>query len=241
MAGSPPPSATASPATTSSSTSASTRTTIKVGMLADLSGAFAGLVQEVVAAQQVYWDNVNATGGIAGRQVELVIEDNAYDVAVNVEKYQILRDEVAILSQVTGSPAHRGDRPGHGERQPSRHPADVVLRLGRSRARSERVRDLHQLLHRVDERARVAAAEPRRPDGGDRLLPGRVRPGRRRRRQDGGRGPRSRGRLRRRGAGHPAVGRQPEPGPERVVVADRPGRPRPGVGDGQPGHARARS
>jgi ABC-type branched-subunit amino acid transport system substrate-binding protein len=78
--------------------------TIKVGMLADLSGAFAPLVQEVVAAQQVYWDNVNATGGIAGRQVELVIEDNAYDVAVNVEKYQIVRDQVAILSQVTGSP-----------------------------------------------------------------------------------------------------------------------------------------
>lgn len=79
-------------------------TTIKVGMLADLSGAFAPLVQEVVAAQQVYWDQVNETGGIAGRQVELVIEDNAYDVAVNVEKYQIVRDQVAILSQVTGSP-----------------------------------------------------------------------------------------------------------------------------------------
>lgn len=79
-------------------------TTIKVGMLADLSGAFAPLVQEVVAAQQVYWDRVNETGGIAGRQVELVIEDNAYDVALNVEKYQIVRDQVAILSQVTGSP-----------------------------------------------------------------------------------------------------------------------------------------
>ncbi len=73
-------------------------------MLADLSGAFAPLVQEVVEAQQVYWDDVNANGGIAGREVELVIEDNAYDVAQNVEKYQILKDEVAILSQVTGSP-----------------------------------------------------------------------------------------------------------------------------------------
>ena len=79
-------------------------TTIRVGMLADLSGAFAALVQEIVEAQQVYWDDVNANGGIAGRQVELVIEDNAYDVAQNVEKYQILKDQVAIISQATGSP-----------------------------------------------------------------------------------------------------------------------------------------
>ena len=40
-------------------------------MLADLSGAFAPLVTEIVEAQKVYWDKVNANGGIAGRQVEL--------------------------------------------------------------------------------------------------------------------------------------------------------------------------
>lgn len=79
-------------------------TTIKVGMLADLSGIFAPIVRDVVAAQEVYWDDVNANGGIGGRQVELVIEDNAYDVAQNVEKYAIVREDVAMLSQVTGSP-----------------------------------------------------------------------------------------------------------------------------------------
>ena len=79
-------------------------TTIKVGMLADLSGAFAPLVTEIVEAQKVYWDNVNANGGIAGRQIELLIEDNSYDVAVMQEKYEILRNEVAIISQSTGSP-----------------------------------------------------------------------------------------------------------------------------------------
>ncbi len=81
-----------------------TEDTITVGMLADLSGAFAPLVREIVEAQQVYWDIVNENGGIAGRQVELLIEDNAYDVAQNVEKYAILRDQVAIFSQMTGSP-----------------------------------------------------------------------------------------------------------------------------------------
>jgi ABC-type branched-subunit amino acid transport system substrate-binding protein len=78
--------------------------TIKVGMLADLSGAFAPLVTEIVEAQEVFWDKVNEEGGIAGRQIELLVEDNAYDVATQLEKYEILRDQVAIFSQSTGSP-----------------------------------------------------------------------------------------------------------------------------------------
>jgi ABC-type branched-subunit amino acid transport system substrate-binding protein len=79
-------------------------TTIKVGMLADLSGAFAPLVSEIVEAQRVFWDDVNAQGGIAGRQIELVIEDTGYDVAIHQEKFEAMRDEVAIFSQSTGSP-----------------------------------------------------------------------------------------------------------------------------------------
>ena len=78
--------------------------TIKVGMLADLSGAFAPLVTEIVEAQRVYWDKVNEEGGIAGRQIELVVEDNAYDVPTQLEKYEAIRNEVAIISQSTGSP-----------------------------------------------------------------------------------------------------------------------------------------
>ena len=73
-------------------------------MLADLSGAFAPLVTQIVEAQQVYWDTVNAAGGIAGRQVELIVEDTGYDVPTHLEKYEAIRDEVAIISQSTGSP-----------------------------------------------------------------------------------------------------------------------------------------
>jgi ABC-type branched-subunit amino acid transport system substrate-binding protein len=78
--------------------------TITVGMLADLSGAFAGLVTEITEAQEVFWETVNAEGGIAGRQIELVVEDTGYDVATHVEKYEAIRDRVAIISQSTGSP-----------------------------------------------------------------------------------------------------------------------------------------
>ena len=81
-----------------------TEDTITVGMLADLSGAFAPLVSEIVEAQTVYWDAVNRDGGIAGKQVELIIEDNAYDVPTQLEKYEVMRENAAIISQSTGSP-----------------------------------------------------------------------------------------------------------------------------------------
>lgn len=82
--------------------------TIRVGMLADLSGIFAPLVVEIVEAQEVYFEMVNDNGGIAGRQVELVIEDNAYDTTRHQEIYERMRaqsaDGVVWISQSTGSP-----------------------------------------------------------------------------------------------------------------------------------------
>ncbi|MEJ7562286.1 MAG: ABC transporter substrate-binding protein [Ilumatobacteraceae bacterium] len=47
---------------------------------------------------------MNAEGGIAGREVELVVLDNGYDVPTQLERYEELRDEVAIISESTGSP-----------------------------------------------------------------------------------------------------------------------------------------
>ena len=44
-----------------------TEDTITLGLLADLTGPFAPLVQDIVATQEVYWDIVNEAGGIAGK------------------------------------------------------------------------------------------------------------------------------------------------------------------------------
>src|SRR5690348_13905168 len=68
--------------TTSNSTKASAVKTdfganaskIRIGLLADLSGPFSTLVKDITLAQQVYFDRLNKAGGIAGRQIELVIE-----------------------------------------------------------------------------------------------------------------------------------------------------------------------
>lgn len=81
-----------------------TEDTIKLGFLADLTGIFAPLVTDIVDAQEVYWEKVNEAGGIAGRQVELVIEDTGYDVTRTGEQYEKMRDEVAAIPLSTGSP-----------------------------------------------------------------------------------------------------------------------------------------
>ena len=86
--------------------------TIRVGMIADLSGIFAPLVVEIVEAQKVYFEMVNENGGIAGRQVELVIEDNGYDTTKHQEIYERMRAPsdagVVWISQSTGSPHTAG-------------------------------------------------------------------------------------------------------------------------------------
>src|SRR5690606_32756200 len=78
--------------------------TIKIGLLSDLSGPFAPLVQEIVTGHEVYWEDVNRNGGINGLEVELVIEDNAYDVPTHLQKYEEIRNEVAVIGHSTGSP-----------------------------------------------------------------------------------------------------------------------------------------
>jgi len=79
--------------------------TIKVGLLSDLSGLFAPLVQIITDANIAFWDKVNADGGIAGgRMVELVVTDTSYDVPTHVQLYEELKAEVAAIGQSTGSP-----------------------------------------------------------------------------------------------------------------------------------------
>ncbi|MGH8927280.1 MAG: ABC transporter substrate-binding protein, partial [Acidimicrobiia bacterium] len=85
-----------------------TEDTITVGLLADLTGIFSPLVQDIVAAQEVYWDLVNEAGGIADRQIEMNVQDTNYNVDQHRTLYEGMRDQVAIISQSTGSPHTSG-------------------------------------------------------------------------------------------------------------------------------------
>jgi ABC-type branched-subunit amino acid transport system substrate-binding protein len=78
--------------------------TIYVGLLADITGPFSGTVIDVLDAQVAFWSKVNEEGGIAGRRVELLIENTGYSPELHVEKYASLADRVVMIAHSTGSP-----------------------------------------------------------------------------------------------------------------------------------------
>ncbi len=78
--------------------------TITLGLLSDLTGPFGALVTPIVTGQEVYWDNVNANGGINGLEVKLEVRDTQYVVDNHVQLYEELKDQVAAFGHSTGSP-----------------------------------------------------------------------------------------------------------------------------------------
>jgi ABC-type branched-subunit amino acid transport system substrate-binding protein len=77
--------------------------TISLGVLADLSGPFASLSIDVTDALEVYWDGVNAAGGIQGWTVDLVIADTRGDPAQWRDAYEELEPRVLAIAQAFGS------------------------------------------------------------------------------------------------------------------------------------------
>jgi branched-chain amino acid transport system substrate-binding protein len=88
----PPPAAATSapvPAKTSAVPSASSSTSgapIRIGVIASTSGFFAALGEHMVPGAQMAVDKVNASGGLLGRKVELMLRDDQADPSVVVQK-----------------------------------------------------------------------------------------------------------------------------------------------------------
>jgi ABC-type branched-subunit amino acid transport system substrate-binding protein len=78
--------------------------TITLGILTDLSGVFAVLGKTVTQGAQLYFNQLNQSGGICGRQVKLVIKDDSYDVQKAVGLYADMKDSVLGMEQLLGSP-----------------------------------------------------------------------------------------------------------------------------------------
>lgn len=80
--------------------------TIKLGVLTPLSGQVADPIGlPLTAGGDVYWQKVNAAGGVAGKyKVELVKEDNQYDIAQTKAKYAKIKNDVVMFSQILGTP-----------------------------------------------------------------------------------------------------------------------------------------
>ncbi|MEU1075649.1 MULTISPECIES: ABC transporter substrate-binding protein [unclassified Streptomyces] len=78
--------------------------TIAVGALTDMTGVYATLGKSVTQAQQLYVKQVNAAGGVCGRQLELTVRDHGYDPQKALSAYTELEPKVAGYMQFIGSP-----------------------------------------------------------------------------------------------------------------------------------------
>lgn len=78
---------------------------LRIGMVAGFSGPVAGIVQESAEGARLYFDSVNAQGGIKGQNIELVTQDDKYDNAKAVAAAKSLASQgvlALMLSRGTG-------------------------------------------------------------------------------------------------------------------------------------------
>src|SRR3954468_20333334 len=79
--------------------SARGETPIRIGMVDPLTGVYAAPAPNEALGAKLAIEQINAKGGIIGRQVELLVEDSANDVGTGVQKARKLieRDQVTFL------------------------------------------------------------------------------------------------------------------------------------------------
>ncbi len=78
--------------------------TISLGVLTDQSGPFIQLGTGTVDGHQIWADEVNAAGGICGREIVLEVRDHGYQADAGVLAYQELLPDVLGFMQILGSP-----------------------------------------------------------------------------------------------------------------------------------------
>ena len=81
-----------------------TDTTITLGIMGDTSGVFKNLGAGLNAGNQLWADDVNAAGGICGRQIEIETVDHGYKADVAKTLYPQLEPNVLGMVQLLGSP-----------------------------------------------------------------------------------------------------------------------------------------
>jgi ABC-type branched-subunit amino acid transport system substrate-binding protein len=80
--------------------------TIRLGVVTPTSGPVAIIGEPLTNGNRAYWDYVNEElGGVGGEyQVELVVEDSAYDAPTAVQKYNEIKGDVVMFNQLLGTP-----------------------------------------------------------------------------------------------------------------------------------------
>jgi ABC-type branched-subunit amino acid transport system substrate-binding protein len=78
--------------------------TIRLGVLTDQTGVFAGVGKSISQGRQLYWDQKNSKGGVCNRRVEFVVKDHGYNPQQAVAGYAQVKDNVLALDELLGSP-----------------------------------------------------------------------------------------------------------------------------------------
>ncbi|WP_298726037.1 ABC transporter substrate-binding protein [uncultured Ferrovibrio sp.] len=83
-----------------------TKNEIVIGQHTDLSGPAASYGVHVSNAMRLYFDKVNAEGGVHGRKIRLIVEDHQYQVprAVQAANKLINRDKIFLMAGALGTP-----------------------------------------------------------------------------------------------------------------------------------------
>ncbi|MBO2444949.1 ABC transporter substrate-binding protein [Actinomadura nitritigenes] len=79
------------------------KSTIKLGVLVDLSGPLAGSGKTVLQAHQMAVEEINKAGGVCGRRLELVVRDDGYDPQKAVTAYDEVEPQVVGFLNIYGS------------------------------------------------------------------------------------------------------------------------------------------
>ena len=90
-----------------------TKTEIVIGMHTDLSGVAASYGVHSSNAMRMRIDEVNAQGGVHGRKLRLIVEDNQYQVprAVQAANKLINRDNIFLMAGALGTPMNNAVLP----------------------------------------------------------------------------------------------------------------------------------
>lgn len=76
---------------------------IRVAVLNDFSGPIASIGTPAAVGSEVYFEALNAEGGVCGRDVTVVREDTQYDTQVAIQAYRAVEGDVAFITQMVGT------------------------------------------------------------------------------------------------------------------------------------------
>ena len=76
--------------------------TIKIGIIADLTGPTVALQIPAVNAMKSYFKNINEKGGVFGRKIKAIAEDDRYTIPMHVSAFKKLayRDKVFMIMEI---------------------------------------------------------------------------------------------------------------------------------------------